>query len=207
MTASGPAVTLQVRDDDKVMEPYTFACPRGRLGDQPGLANTRLACYDGAGTATASCLAEDLRQYGQFHIPADKDGTPHARNCRMHPCSEGIRGPWPSANERHQPPTRAPPCRQQGAPYPVVMCRPATENPSSTSSTESAFGVTWPGVTPTNPSPAVTVRGLPGSLALAKPWRVGHSWAFVPNAPSDAIDDRHLRAPGSHRRDASPNAV
>ena len=54
---------------------------------------------------------------------------------------------------------------------------------------DSAFGVTWPGVTPTNPSPAVTVRGLPGSLALAKPWRVGHSWAFVPYAPSNAIDD------------------
>jgi hypothetical protein len=39
------------------------------------------------------------------------------------------------------------------------------------------------------PSSTVTVRGLPGSLALAKPWRVGHSWAFVPNAPSDAIDN------------------
>ena len=82
------------------------AGPIGRLGDQPGLANARLACHDDAGTATASRPAEDLRQYGQFHIPADKDGTPHARNYRTHPCSEGIRGPWPPANKRHQPPSR-----------------------------------------------------------------------------------------------------
>ena len=25
--------------------------------------------------------------YYQFHIPADKDGTPHTRNRRMRPCS------------------------------------------------------------------------------------------------------------------------
>jgi hypothetical protein len=58
-----------------------------------------------------------------------------------------------------------------------------------------AFGVTRPGAAPTNPSPTVTVRGLPGRLALDKPWLVERSWAFVANAPSDAIDNRQLRAP------------
>jgi hypothetical protein len=29
------------------------------------------------------------------------------------PCPEGIHDPWPSADERHQPPSQTPPCRQQ----------------------------------------------------------------------------------------------
>jgi hypothetical protein len=70
-------------------------CPRDRLGDQPGLANTRLAGDDDARAATASRPAEDLRQCSQLLIPADNDGTSHAGNCRIHPCSEDIGGPWP----------------------------------------------------------------------------------------------------------------
>ena len=57
------------------------------------------------------------------------------------------------------------------------------------------FGVTRPTVAPTNASPTVTVRGLPGRLALAKPWRVARSWGFVPCAPWDTIGNGQLRAP------------
>jgi len=61
------------------------ACSRGCLSDQPGLASARLACDDDAGTATASRPAKDLGQRGQLHIPADKDETSRAPNCRLHP--------------------------------------------------------------------------------------------------------------------------
>jgi hypothetical protein len=54
---------------------------------------------------------------------------------------------------------------------------------SAISHAESA-GVTWPGVSPTNPSPTVTVRGLPGRLALAKPGGLGAVGGFVPYAPA-----------------------
>jgi hypothetical protein len=55
------------------------ARPRGCLGDQPGLADPRFAGDHNAGAATAGRPAEHLRQRGQFFIPADNDGTPHAR--------------------------------------------------------------------------------------------------------------------------------
>ena len=95
-----------------------LARPIGRFCDQPGLANTCLAGDDGAGAATASRPAEDLCQCGQLLIPADKEGTPHARNCRMHPSSERHRRPVAFSELTASTAEPDPLCRQQeGAPY------------------------------------------------------------------------------------------
>ncbi len=66
-----PVRRRRTSDQDDLPPP---ARPRGCLADQPGLANTRLACDDDAGTATASRPAEDLRECGQFHIRPTKTG-------------------------------------------------------------------------------------------------------------------------------------
>lgn len=77
-------------------------------------------------------------------------------------------------------------------PHPAAPNRKScTSTPDRTCHSNSAHsrqGVTWRG----EAHQSITycdLRGLPGRLALAKPWRVERSWAFVPCAPSDAIDD------------------
>jgi hypothetical protein len=67
--------------------------------------------------------------------------------------------------------------------------------------TERILGVTRPGMTPTNPSPTVTVRGLPGSLALATPWRVGIVGLSFPTRPRRLrkTDYAHQSCRGSDR--------